>query len=175
MVDAVREVVVGDDEVEREGFGFGRGGEGADAGVDRDDESDSVCGGLGDAGGLHAVTLAEAMGDVVGDLGGAGGVGDALDGGLEQDGGGGAVDVVVAVDEDGLTGLDGAFDAGDGFGHAEQEVGIVEMVEGGCEEFLGLGDVAGGEESGDGCGVGVEAGEGLGVNGDELPGGSSWW
>ena len=37
-----------------------------------------------------------------------------LDGGLEEDGGGGAVDVVVAVDEDGLGGADGLLDAGDG-------------------------------------------------------------
>ena len=70
------------------------------------------------------------MRDVVGDLGGLAGRGDALDGGFEENGGGGAVDVVVAVDEDGLGVGDGTLDAGDGSGHAEEQVGVVEVVEG---------------------------------------------
>ncbi len=52
--------------------------------------------------------------------------GDAFDGGLEEDGGGGAVDVVVAVDEDGFGGADGLLDAGYGDVHAEHEHGVVE-------------------------------------------------
>ena len=68
--------------------------------------------------------------------------GDALDGGFEEDGGGGAVDVVVAVDEDRFAGADGALDAGDGDIHAEHEHRIEEMVEGWGEEGFG------------GCGVG---------------------
>ena len=39
--EVVREVVIGDDEVEAESFGLGRGREGADAGVNGDDEADS--------------------------------------------------------------------------------------------------------------------------------------
>ena len=46
---------------------------------------------------------------------------DALDRGLEQDGRGGAVDVVVAVDEDRLAAATALLDAGDGRGHAEQQ------------------------------------------------------
>ena len=54
---------------------------------------------------------------------------DALDGGLEQDGGGGAVDVVVAVDEDGFGGEDGGEDAFDGSGHSEELGRVMELVE----------------------------------------------
>ena len=146
----VGKVVVGDDEVEREDFGFGGGGEGADAGVDGDDEADAGGGGETEDVGLHAVAFADSVGDVVGDLRGTIGWGDALDGGLEEDGGDGAVDVVVAVDEDGLGGCDGVLDAGDGGGHAEKEKGVVEIVEGRGEEGAQITDGAGGEDVGDG-------------------------
>ena len=145
--DLVGEVVVGDDEVEGRGLWLHRRrSEGADAGVDTDDETDARgCGEAEDVR-LHAIAFADAMGDVVGDLGGTAGRRDALDGGLEEDGGGGAVDVVVAVDEDGLAGVDGLLDAGDGFTHAEEKEGVVEGVEGGGEEggcSGGIGDAAG--------------------------------
>ena len=59
-----RQMVIGDDEVEAEaarGFSFS---EGAHAGVDGDDEADAFgVGGFKDAG-LHAVAVAQAMGDV---------------------------------------------------------------------------------------------------------------
>ena len=142
----VGEVVVGDDEVEAEGFGLVGGGEGADAGVDADDEADAGGCGVGEDSGLHAVAFADAVGDVVGDAGGSVFGGYALDGGLEEDGGGGAVDVVVAVDEDGLGGGYGLLDAGDGGAHAEHEERVVEVFEGGVEEALRVGDAAGDEE-----------------------------
>src|ERR1035437_1406417 len=47
-------------------------------------------------------------------------MGDALDGGLEQDGRGGAIDIVVAVDEDRFAGKDGREDALDGATDAEE-------------------------------------------------------
>lgn len=90
------------------------------------------------------------MGDVEGDDGGHGWGGDSLDGGLEEDGGGRAVYVVIAVDEDGLGAGDGELDAGYGGSHAEEEVGGVEVVQGGVKEGFGVGDVARGEEGGDG-------------------------
>jgi hypothetical protein len=102
MPDVVGEVVVGDDEVEAEGLGFGGGGEGADAGVDEMTRRMPAAAASARTDVLHAVALADAVGDVVGDLRGLFLGGDALDGGLEEDGGGGAVDVVVAVDEDGF-------------------------------------------------------------------------
>ena len=65
--DAVGQVVVGDDEVEAERFGLVGGGEGADAGVDRDDQANAGGGGLGQADVLDAVAFAEAVRNVVGD------------------------------------------------------------------------------------------------------------
>ena len=133
----VREMVVGDDEVHSQGFCLGGGGEGADAGVYADDETDAGGGGLSQDAGLHAVAFAQAVGDVVGDDGGSVFGGDPFDGGLEQDGGGGSVDVVVAVDEDGFAGADGVLDAGYGQVHAQHEHGVDEVVEGWVEEGLG--------------------------------------
>ena len=152
----VGKVVVGDDEVEAEAGGFFGGGEGADAGVDGDDELDAFSRGVGEAGGLDAVAFAEAMGDVVADVGGDVEVdGGAFEGGLEQDRGDGAVDVVVAVDEDGLLREEGGAEALDGGAHSEHEVGGVELGEVGMEEGAGGfrgGEVAAGEDGGDGFG-----------------------
>ena len=79
--------MIGDDEVEAEALGFGRGSEGADAGVDGDDQAHTFGGGVSEAGLAQAVAFAEAMGDVEADVGG--GVergGGALKGGLQQNG-----------------------------------------------------------------------------------------
>ncbi len=57
---------------------------------------------------------------------------DALDGGFEQDSGGGAVYVVVAVNEDRFRILDGCQDARDGRGHTQHLCGIGGWV---IEEF----------------------------------------
>ena len=81
---------------------------------------------------MHAVAVAEAVGDLEADLT----AGD-FDGAFEDDGGGGAVDVVVAVDFHGLGVADGALDAGDGEVHIAEEEGVVEVVEGGGEEAPG--------------------------------------
>ena len=84
---------------------------------------DAFGGGGFEAGLGHAVAFADAVRDVVADVGGdAEHGGDALDGGLQEHGGDGAVDVVVAVDEDGFGGEEGSADAVDGFVHAEHEV-----------------------------------------------------
>ena len=151
--DLVGQMVVGDDEVEAEGAGFVGGGEGADAGVDGDDEADAGVGGEAEYVGLHAVALADAVRDVVGDLLGLVRFkrqADALDGGLEQDGGGGAVDVVVAVDEDGFGGADRGKDAGYGFRHAKKLGGRMELVDVRVQEGVGVSDIASNEDLGDG-------------------------
>jgi hypothetical protein len=62
-----------------------------------------------------------------------------FDGGLEQDNGGGAVDVVVAVEKDGLAAVDGGFKAGDGGSHAEHQRWIVQMIDGGVKKGEGRG------------------------------------
>ncbi len=130
-------MVVGDNEIHPKGFCFFGCGEGADAGVNTDDEADTGGGGLSEDAGLHAVAFAQAVGDVVGDDGGFVFGGDPLDGSLEEDGGGGAVDVVIAVDEDWFGGPDRPLDAGYGQVHAEHEHGVVEIVDGWVEEGLG--------------------------------------
>jgi hypothetical protein len=61
-----------------------------------------------------------------------------FDCGLEQDYGGGAVDVVVAVEKDRLMLRDGLLKAGDGCVHAKHLHGVVEMGEFGVEEGEGL-------------------------------------
>ena len=127
-----RQVMIGDDEVQVEARGFIGGGEGANAGVHADDEAHAFSGGAGEHLGLHAVAVAETMGDVV-----AGGAAENLDGGFEQDNRGGAVDVIVAVDEDRLARRDGLLDARDGGGHAVQSVGVEQVVESGMEKLRG--------------------------------------
>ena len=137
-------MVVGDDEVEAE-LGGGVGcGEGADAGVNADDEADTFAGGVLEYFALHAVAFAEAMRDMEAD-----GSAEALDGGSEEDDGGSSVHVVVTIYKDQLTGGDGIADAADGDVHAEHEEGIVELVEAGREEcggFDGCADATGDEQ-----------------------------
>jgi hypothetical protein len=57
-----------------------------------------------------------------------------FDGGLEQDDGGGAVYVVVAVEEDGFAGGDGQLESVGGGGHAQHQEGIVKLADLGIEE-----------------------------------------
>ena len=154
--------------VHSEGPGLFGCGEGADAGVNADDEADACGGGLSEDAGLHAVAFAEAVRDVVGDAGRGFFGGDSFDGGLEEDGGGGAVDVVVAVDEDGLAGADGPLDARHGHVHAEHEHGVDEVVDGWGEEGAGGGgvrDAARQEEAGDGLGAAKFVREACGCGG----------
>src|ERR1700712_43285 len=65
----VGKMVIGDDQVQTKGPGFSGGCEGAYAGIDADDKMDSGGCGIGEDAGLHAVAFADAMGNVVGDLG----------------------------------------------------------------------------------------------------------
>ena len=145
------EVMVSDDEVEAEaagGFCFGKG---SHAGVDGDDEADAFCVCSFKDAGLEAIPLAEAVGDMKPDEI-ASGACEHFNGGLEQDNGGGAVDVVVAVEEDGFARGDGGFEAMDRSCHAEHEKGIVEEREFRIEEGVcgcGGGNSAGDEELGE--------------------------
>jgi hypothetical protein len=84
--------------------------------------------------GLHAIAVAEAMRDVKSDI-----AAEHFDGGFEQDDSDSAVDIVVAIEEDGLACGDGAFQTIDGGGNAEHEEGIVKMRGLGVEESEGLG------------------------------------
>ena len=87
--------------------------------------------------GLHAVAFADPVRDVVGDDGGLVFGSDPFDGGLQEDGSGGSVDVVVAVDEYGFAGTDCVLDTGYCQVHAEHEHGIDEVIDGGVEKGVG--------------------------------------
>ncbi len=109
-------MVIGDDEVEAEaarGFSFS---EGAHAGVDSDDDADAFGVSRFKNARLHAVAVAEAMRNVEANV-----TAEHFDGGFEKDDGDGAVNVVIAIEKDGLTRGDGALETIDGNGHAEHE------------------------------------------------------
>ena len=146
-VPGFKQVMVGDDEVKAEGARGFRFSEGAHAGVNGDDQAHAVgIGGLKHAG-LEAVALAKAMGDVKADH-----AAEHLDGGLEQDDGGGAVHIVVAIEQDGLVELDGLFEAQYGRVHAEHELRVVEVGDFRIQEgegCFGIDDAAGDEQFGE--------------------------
>lgn len=94
-------VVVGDDEIDAEFFGFGCGGDGGDAAVDGDDDLGSdILYGVGecfDGGFVEAVAFFDAVGDVGGDFGFWRDDSEHVD---EDGGGGDAVDIVISEDDD---------------------------------------------------------------------------
>lgn len=105
-------VVIGDDEVDAEVFGFDCGVDGGDAAVDGDDD---LCSGLGecfDCGFVEAVAFIDAVGDVGGDLSVWCDDSEHVD---EDGGGGDAVDIVISEDDDGFVVGDCFEDAIGGF------------------------------------------------------------
>jgi len=139
-----RQVMIGDDEVEAEAL---RGlclRKGAHSGVDGDDESNSISKCRFEDRGLKAVALAQTVWNVKANF-----ATEQFDGGLEQDDRGGAVDVVIAVEQDGFLARDRCFNAFNGSLHAEHEKRIVQMgyfrIEK-CKGFGGGVDTAGDEE-----------------------------
>ncbi len=118
----VRQVVIGDDQVKAQDAGLGSFRHSAYPGIDADDETHAGLRSFGEDGVLHSVALANAMRDMVGNV-----LrflwfqreADALDGGLQQNGGSGPINVIVAVYKDRLRGLDGSEDPFDGRCHAK--------------------------------------------------------
>ena len=120
----LRQMVVGNDEVESQaGGGFG-GGEIAYAGVDADDQAYALARGCGEHLRLHAVAFAQPVGHVEIHL-----AAEHLDGRLEQHDGRGAIHVIVAIDEDVLPPGDGRLNPGDGRGHALHGVRIKQVFD----------------------------------------------
>ncbi len=115
-------MVIRNDEVEAKtarGFRFS---ESAHAGVDGDDDADAFGVGRFEDARLHAIAVTESMRDVKADV-----TAEHFDGCLEKNDSDSAVNIVVAIEEDGLMRGDGAFESIDGGGHAEHEKWIVEM------------------------------------------------
>ena len=123
------QVMVGNDEIDAQALrGFG-GSEGADAHVDADDEANAGGGGALDHIVAHVVAFANAMRDVE-----VGGAAAEFDGGFQNDDGHGAVDVVVAVDENGIFAFDGGVDAIDGGAQTGHLLGCVKMGDRGARK-----------------------------------------
>ncbi len=167
-------VVVGDDEVDAELFGFGCGVDGGDSAVDGDDD---LCSGLCecfDCRFVEAVAFFDAVGDVGGDLCVWSDDSQHVD---EDRGGGDAIDIVISEDDDGFIVGDGVEDALSGFIEVGDQRRVVESGEGRGEECFGglsVVEVACGEDAvneGEG-GVGEGSG-GVPVSG-EASGGGSW-
>ncbi|MNY03083.1 hypothetical protein D3C86_1356840 [compost metagenome] len=165
-----RGVVVGDDDLHAQGLGeldlLDRG----DAVVHRDDQLEAPVGEVLEGVAVHAVAVFEAVGQEVLDV-----VAGARQVAEEQRGAGDPVGVVVAVDDDGLAGFEGAreaagglFDAGQGPG--VELVGLVAQV---AASGLGVRDPADGEHAGEQGGDAEfvrEAVDEVGVGVAEVPG-----
>jgi len=122
-------VVVGDDYVDREFIGAPHDFRCANAGVHADNQLDAVGGGLFHRVGAHPVAIAQPVRDE--ELGRAPRHFDRF---FEDDHGGGAIHVVIAIDQDALAVRYGAPQPRDGFGHAAQRPGRVQIGEGGQQE-----------------------------------------
>ncbi len=140
-----RQVMVGDDQVDAEALrGFG-GGEGADAHVDADDEANACGCGAFDHIVAQIVAFANAVRHVK-----IGGASAEFDCRFQDDDRHGAIDVVVAVDEDGFFSFDGGVDAVDGGAKAEHFFGCVQMIERREQEAscgVGIGDATTDEQA----------------------------
>src|SRR5258708_28854308 len=126
-------MMVGDDEVEAEAARGFSGGKGANARINADDELDSSRGGLLNDIVLHAVAVTNAMGDV--EISGAA---EEFDHCLEDDNGGGAVNVIVAVNEDVFLAGNGVFPTKDGGRHAEHVIRRVHLIPGWVQKMTRL-------------------------------------
>ena len=143
IIDA-REMMIGDDEVKPEALRTLSFGKGAHARVDSDDEANAVgvCG--FEHRRLQPVALAQPVRNMK-----AHHAAQHLDRRLEKHDGGGAVDVVIAVKQDGLPACDGCFHAFHGGLHPQHQQRIVQLshfrIEK-CEGFAGGADAARDEE-----------------------------
>ena len=120
-------------------------------GVDCDDEPNTLGICRFKHGGLQSVALAETVRHVEANF-----AAEHFDCGFEKDDGGGAVHVVVAVEQNRFLARDGRFDTFHGGLHAEHQQRIVQLghfrIEK-CEGFAGGGDAASDEEFGENKGM----------------------
>jgi hypothetical protein len=162
-------MVIGDDEIDAALFGDLSGFYGGDAAVDGDDELGAAVDDLAEGVGIEAVAFFEAVGDVEVDF-----AAQDVDGVPEDGGGGDAVDVVVAVDDDFFAVADGAGDAVGGFGEVGNGGGVVEIIGAGGEKGLaglGIAQAAVEQRLGEHGGGFEPRGQfvGLGVGGNQIP------
>ncbi len=120
----VRQMMIGDDDIDAALVCFAHYFGSTNAGVHADDQGDAHGRGALDDVGAHAVTVLQTMRNVK-----AGFAARHLDGFLQNDHRYCSVHVVVAVNQNLLFRLDGGIDARDGIAHAGQQERIVQMAE----------------------------------------------
>src|SRR5580704_7020860 len=125
-------MMIGDDDVDAALARFANHFGSSNAGVHADYQGDAHGRGAFDDVGPHSIAFFQSMRNVV-----AGFAAGHLDGFLQNDDGHGAVDVVVAVDQNLFFRLDGGFDARNGVPHAGEQQWIVQVSEVGGEEAAG--------------------------------------
>ena len=129
---AVPIVMVGDDQIDAALASDEGGFDGGDAAIDGDDEFGAVVDDLGQGLGIQAVSFVDAMGNVGFDFSAEEG-----DGVPENAGGGDAIDVVIAVDDDFFRVGDGLGDAPGGGGETGQEGRLGQGAQAGGKKALG--------------------------------------
>ncbi len=118
----LREMMVGDDEVEAESLRRLSFGKGPHARIDSDHQAYAIGIGGFEHGGLQAVALAQPMRHMKAHL-----AAEQFDCRLQKNNGSGAVDVVVSVQQDGLFARDGCFHAFHRGLHAQHQQRIVQL------------------------------------------------
>ena len=165
----LRQVMIGDDQVKTQLAGGFRFGEGSHAGVDRDHQADTVGIRCLEHARLQSVALTKAVGNMKANK--IVGAAEHFNGSFQQDDGGGAVHVVIAVEQNGFMRGDGPFQPLDGRCHSRHQEGIVEVGELGVEEsrgFAGRVDAAGDQQLGKHRGNSRGLGQGLSFLGMRL-------
>ena len=139
-------VMIGDDELDTQLLGGERFACAGDAAVDGNDERGAGILELRERFVADAVSVVEPAGQVIADI-----AAEQLEAAIDERGGGHAVGVVIAVDDDAAAGFDCAKNAIDRLRNARQLVGIAQAAEPRIEKtagLIGVGDAAGQEQLG---------------------------
>src|SRR5271170_2562241 len=137
------QMVVGDDQIHTEASCGVGGSKGSNAGIDADDELNTGSRGPLDDIAPQVIAFLDAMWNVE-----LGSTAAKFDRRFQNDDGGGAVDVIVAIDENAFFALDGGVDAINGSFHAQHQIGRMKLSERRIEKTLGglrISDSANGE------------------------------
>ena len=132
----LRQMVVGDDEIEPESLRRLGLGKSSHSGVDRDGQAHAVGVCRFEHARLHAIALAQPVRHMKTDY-----ATKHFNGGLEQHDSRGAVHVVIAIEQHRLFGRDGSLQPRDGRNHSQHEEGIVELSGFRIQESRGLGSL----------------------------------
>ena len=123
-------MVIGDDQVQSQASGGFSGGESANAAVHADDQPDSLLCGPGEDPGLHPVPVVNAVRQMEADL-----APQHLNRGFQEYDRGGAIGVIVAIDQNLFALADRRLDAVYRLGHAAHGKGVQQILDVGREEL----------------------------------------